>query len=152
MENIKFKTFAIFICFFALKSNAQSLSPRVQVSYFTNSYKTQFDVENRDFPSGLQKTNLVTHTFGNFMFKTGVAFKYKDFEIAADGSVFCNKTSLKSTSFEPRLAIWDFSTSYNINKIKISFSHQCIHPIISSYDIDNRMYGGYEGFSISYGY
>ena len=152
MKNLKFKTFAIFICLFALKSNAQSLSPRIQVSYFTSNYRTRFGVENREFPSRLNSTKLVTNDFGNFMFKTGIVFKYKNFEISADGSVFCNKTSLKYTSFEPRLAIWDFSSSYIINKIKISFNHQCIHPVISSYSVENKMYGGFEGFSVSYGY
>lgn len=148
----------LFIVICSLSAKSQTLSPRFEVAYLTSTYKTMNRgaaevYHNEIYLLGPRRVNAeMVNDYGNFMFKTGLVFKYKNFELSNDATVFCRKTNFTESSFTPNLAIWDFKASYTIEKIKISFMHQCIHTVKNSTETNSDTFGGLEGFSISYGY
>lgn len=143
------KLLCILFVMFTLQSIGQTLRPRVEMSYFIKNYKlaqTQYSPIYGDMAFPPQD-------YGNFRFKSGIVFEYKNFSISNDATIYADKTDFKRTSFEPRLAIWDFEASYHVTtKLKISFFHQCVHKISNYKQYTGGLYGGGEGFSISYGY
>ena len=145
----------VLLTLIAFNSNAQTLKPRIEISYYTMSQQyTMMKPIIIGNVSPERKLHGLSSYFGNYSFKTGLVFNYKNFSIENDAKIFCNKKDWSKSSFSPVLAIWDFKVNYEIIKgLKVSFFHQCIHKVDNLSDPDAiGLYGGGEGFSISYGY
>jgi len=127
------------------------LKPRFAVDYFINGYDTKFvktiiiDDADQEFSTKINN--------GNFRIRIGANYDFKHFNLYFDQNIYMNKA--KNISFQPLQAEW--FTGINIKvykKIRVSYEHLCIHPIISNntFNSQHKIYGGYNMFSISYGY
>jgi hypothetical protein len=93
------------------------------------------------------------HHYGDFRVRVGGEYKHKKFSAYFDQHVYMDKAA--GFTFQPLQAEWYVGASYNIkSKLTVKLEHVCIHPVVSSgtYQYQSRMYGGYNMFSLSYGY
>lgn len=126
---------------FSVSVSAQ-LKPKIAVSYdITN----QIRIEN---PIG----DTMTYYMPKFNFRTGLEYVYKNVSIYYDMQFWC-KYENKHTSFSPEQGVFEVGIKYNVtDKIKITINHACYHPLQTSGDNHNGIYGGHKGITISYGY
>ena len=136
------KKILLLMCLFPIMAQAKQIKlyPKVAVSY------------------GNEKIRLIDEQVGrynyhlpNFMFRTGLDAKYKKFTAYYDVKVWASNSG---RSFTPTQAIYEVNINYQItDKIKISASHTCFHPVVTD---DNKprggMFGGGDVITISYGY
>lgn len=133
----------ILLAFMMLPIMAQAqikLSPKVAMSY------------------GREKVRLMDEQVGrydyhlpNFCFRTGLDAKYKKLTVCYDVKVWASNSSWR---FTPTQATYEVGASYQItDKIKISASHTCYHPVVTDNYVERGgMFGGGDVISISYGY
>ena len=133
----------ILLVFLMLPIMAQAqikLSPKVSMSY------------------GHEKIRLMDEQVGrydyhlpNFCFRTGLDAKYKHLTVYYDVKVWASNSG---RSFTPTQAIYDVGVSYQVtDKIKISASHTCYHPVITDNGLARGgMFGGGDVITLSYGY
>ena len=136
------KKILLLICLFPMMMQAQTIKlyPKVAVSYGNDKIRLMDELVNR-----------YDYHLPNFMFRTGLDAKYKHFTAYYDVKVWASNSSWR---FTPTQAIYEVGVSYQItDKIKISASHTCYHPIITD-DVKPRggMFGGGDVITISYGY
>lgn len=135
------KKIIVLLLMFPIMAQAQiKLQPKVAMSY------------------GHEKIRLVDEQMGrydyhlpNFCFRTGLDAKYKKLTVYYDVKVWASNSSWR---FTPTQAIYEVGASYQVaDKIKISASHTCYHPIISDNGVARGgMFGGGDVVTISYGY
>lgn len=87
--------------------------------------------------------------------RTGLEYIYKgSLSVYYDCRFWCRYQH--RMAFAPEEAVFEVGASYNItNKIKVTISHACYHPLQSSgkyYNNHGQIFGGHTGFTISYGY
>ena len=87
----------------------------------------------------------------NFMFRTGLEARYKKLSVYYDTKIWCSSSGRR---FSPEQSIFEVGVSYQItDKIKISASHTCSHPLITDNGkFHDGIYGGGDVITISYGY
>ena len=123
----------------SLTANAQ-LKPKVAVSYnITN----QIRIEN---PIG----DTMTYYMPKFNFRTGLEYVYKNVSVYYDMQFWC---LFSKDSFLPEQGSFEVGIKYNVtDKIKITINHTCLHPLQTEHHLQNKLFGGHQGITISYGY
>ena len=75
------------------------------------------------------------------MFLTQLRLEYKRFMLVSDTRIYAG---LDGLTFSPSLAVFDTELRYKINDLfKIGLAHRCVHPILSEWYNQERLYGGY---------
>lgn len=143
-------TLLILFLLTTLTASAQRFYPKGSLDYFVGGNElaiTQTVIDQTgttifEFP----------FSYGYFRARIGAEFKYRGFSAYFDQKIYMNKSV--NISFRPLQAEWYAGISYTIfSKIKLTYEHLCIHPINSgSYAQPIKLYGGYDMFSISFGY
>lgn len=88
----------------------------------------------------------------NYRVRTGWELAWKKVSVYADQDIYMNRTPSKAT-FSPGLVIWKTGVQFTHNKIKLQFEHACYHPIFTGGGTYPAFInGGYNRFSLSYGY
>lgn len=125
--------------------------PRGAFDYFVGSHSIMLE---QSMPAYTGLTEWETAmTYGTMRVRIGADYTIKRFTAFFDQEVYMNKS--QNISFQPLQAVWYAGAKFRIvENVHLKFEHQCIHPVVSndSYDKQVRMYGGYNMFSISYGY
>jgi hypothetical protein len=107
---------------------------------------------------GHEKIRLMDEQMGrydyhlpNFCFRTGLDVKYKKLTVYYDVKVWASNSSWR---FTPTQATYEVGVTYQVaDKIKISASHTCYHPIATDNGVARGgMFGGGDVVTISYGY
>lgn len=124
--------------------------PRASIDYFPK-FKTRTVIPL--CPStGITEFGSVMD-YGNFRVRLGATYTYKFASVYFDQNVYMEKG--RNIAFKPLQAEWYAGIKFRIYKgINLSYEHACFHPIITdnSYESRTKFYGGYNMFSISYGY
>lgn len=116
------------------------LQPKVAMSYGHEKIRLMDEYSNR-----------YDYHLPNFCFRTGLDAKYKKLTAYYDVKVWASNSSWR---FTPTQAIYEVGVIYQVaDKIKISASHTCYHPISTDNGIArDGMFGGGDVVTISYGY
>ena len=136
------KKILLLMCLFPIMMQAQTIKlyPKVAMSYGHEKIRLMDEFVNR-----------YDYHLPDFMFRTGLDAKYKHFTAYYDVKVWASNSSWR---FTPTQAIYEVGVSYNVtDKIKISASHTCYHPIATDNGVARGgMFGGGDVITISYGY
>ena len=137
------RTITLIVCLVCMIAsshvNAQiTVKPKAALDYYTNGYALKVDES--------------VNRLGHFRARMGIDFNWKKFTIYADNHVFMNWSNLNKINFTPTLNNFFIGAEFKVNKIKIRYEHLCTHPIKSDDIQALKIYGGYDMFSISYGY
>lgn len=107
-----------------------------------------------DYFAGDYKIYSFSDTFdlGNMRGRMKLTANWKFINLYAESHVYMSKSD--GLYFTPRRVDWFTGISVNVNKnIKVSYEHLCIHPVISHRQwVDMMLMGGYDKFTLSYGY
>ena len=131
----------LLMCFVPIMAHAQiKLSPKVAVSYGNEKIRIIDDYGYR-----------CDYHMPKFMFRTGLEAQYKKLSIYYDTKIWCANSGRR---FSPEQSIFEVGVSYNVtDKIKISASHTCRHPLSTDNGkLHEGIYGGGDVITISYGY
>lgn len=133
----------------AISANGQSFRPRIAVDYFTN-YRILIQT-----PASITSGALVKESdfaYGNYRVRIGCSFDYKKLSIYFDQNTYMSKGH--NIAFSPSLYEWFTGIQYKFtDKIMLKYEHLCMHPT-QDYNkpMRTQLFGGYNMFSISYGY
>lgn len=132
------KIIILVLILFPILIHAQ-LQPKASVSY--GYYGIEIHPNNSDL--------MAYYRLPNFMFRTGLEYTYKRVSAYYDTKIWCYADK---RAFSPQQASFEFGIKYNITKkIKIIYSHICLHPILTNNKSGN-FYGGKDEITLSYGY
>jgi hypothetical protein len=141
------KTIIITLFLILSISASAQLNPKIAFDYFP--YKSEIRMANFYAQSG--NAAYISHYNGMFRVRVGADYSIKKFTIYFDQKVYMNKAS--GVSFRPLQAEWFAGLSYSITaKVKVTYEHLCIHPILTDGKDQTKIFGGYDVISISYGY
>ncbi len=124
---------------FSLTANAQ-LKPKAALTYnFSDKVKIAD-------PLG----NNMTYHLPKYNFRTGLEYVYKNVSVYYDMQFWC---LFAKDSFLPEQSSFEVGIKYSVtDKIKITINHICYHPLQTEHHLQNGLYGGHQGITISYGY
>jgi hypothetical protein len=138
------------VMLFALSTSAQ-LKPRAAFDYFPRPYTVKV-VTPLPATMGITEWESLV-SYGSFRVRVGADYTYWRLSAYFDQHVYMNKA--RDITFQPLQAEWYAGIKFHITgNVLLKFEHLCIHPVVSdrSYHVQTRVYGGYNMFSISYGY
>jgi len=127
------------------------LKPRASFDYFIGGYSTK-NVKSLSTSTGMVEADALMR-YGYFRTRIGAEYTVNRLSLYFDNYLYMNKSI--NISFRPLQSEWYAGIKFKIyNSIHIKYEHLCIHPVISdgSYELQTRLYGGYDMVSISYGY
>lgn len=137
------KKIIVFLLLVSAQLSAQ-FTPKASFDYFVGGY-------------GIRTTDKLTArsstvSYGNFRIRVGAEYAIKKLSAYFDQNVYANKGA--DISFSPIQAEWFVGVKFSLTKkINFKYEHLCTHPILSDWNpIENRLYGGYDMISVSYGY
>jgi len=124
---------------FSLTANAQ-FKPKAAISY---NITDQIRIAN---PIG----DAMTYYLPKFNFRSGLEYTFKNVSIYYDMQFWC---LFAKDSFLPEQSSFEVGIKYAItDKIKITINHVCYHPLRTEHHLQNGIYGGHQGITLSYGY
>ena len=136
------KQMLLLMCVVPIMAQAQQIKlyPKVAMSYGNDKIRIIDDHGYR-----------CDYSMPKFMFRTGLEAQYKKLSIYYDTKIWCANSGRR---FSPEQSIFDVGASYNVtDKIKISASHTCRHPLSTDNGkLHDGIYGGGDVITISYGY
>lgn len=125
-------------------------TPRASLDYFPRFYtRTVFPVS----AATRVTEGEALMDYGNFRVRLGATYTYKIASVYFDQHVYMTKG--RNVAFKPIQAEWYAGMKVKIYKgLTVGYEHACIHPVLcdGSYQSRTKVYGGYNMFSISYGY
>lgn len=142
---------ALFLFLASAHVAVAQLTPRAAFDYFAGGYDVKV-VENRYY-LGTQYENQIIIPHGEFRARVGADYRFKNVSVFFDQHIYMLKA--QNITFQPLQATWFAGIEYHFtNEIKLKYEHMCTHSVITdgSANTQIKMYGGYNMFSISYGY
>ena len=142
----------VFVALVGLPSFGQ-LKPRAALDYYFGGYNTKAVITPPAYYG--KKEAYIVMRYGSYRLRIGADYAIKKFPALAltfDQHVYMNR--LRGLSFQPKQAEWYVGAKLTVKKITFKFEHLCIHAVTGdgSYELQTRLYGGYNMLSVSYGY
>lgn len=133
-------TIIVLLLILSISVSAQ-LNPKIAFDYFPKNYGIKVTTPSAE----------IINYYGLFRVRLGADYTIKKFTVFFNQNVYMNKYS--GITFRPLQAEWFAGLSYSITaKVKVTYEHLCIHPILTDGKSQTKIFGGYDVISISYGY
>lgn len=125
------------------------LKPKVALDIFTSEYGASYKFANSIQDLGEMRTRVGLDFIGELPIRKPF-FKDLKYVLSSDNHFYMDPNGI--TSYNPKLAVFIIGAGLKFKEIKLSFEHQCVHPIKSDGINQLSVFGGYSMFSLSYGY